>query len=687
MLFQISLSNIRKSIKDYAVYFFTLIIGVAVFYIFNAIETQTAFIRVNETQRELIKILTTAISGVSVFVAIVLGLLIVYASRFLMKRRNKEFALYMMLGMSKWKISALLLCETVIIGIGSLIVGLLIGVSLSQVMSAVVANLFEADMNDYKFTVSGSAITKTILYFGIMYLVVMIRSGFVISKCRLITLMNSGKRSEKITMKNPWLCVVVFLISAAVLVWAYHTVGWDFEHLNEKKIGLAILAGIVSTFFIFWSVSGMLLRVIMSAKGVYHRGLNSFTFRQISSKINTTIASMTVICLMLFVTICTLSTAFTIRNSLNKGVEDNFPVDFYGRFSLHINDSSDDSSYRTGDIDDVYAQQNMSIYDDFGEYRHFHDYVESNFTFDTFAGDRKDELTGSSMSIYAMMNFDISFLKLSDYNAIMELYGQKQIELGDGEYAVSANASGMPEMYDKLLEDGTEITVFGNALKPRSKKCVISSFYPDMNASNTGTIIVPDNAVSEEYRGVDYFVGNYNATDKKGREAAEQTAIDHWTYVMHWYQSETKYGSMQSIETRIEAANDAIGIGAVVTFLGLYIGFIFLVSCGAILALKELSESADSIPRYTMLRKLGVEEKEISRSIFLQSGIFFLLPLLLACLHSYAGMRFAKIGLDLLVTENYVKPVIFTAIVLIAIYGGYFLLTFLGSKAITREQK
>lgn len=691
MLFKISLSNIRKSIKDYAVYFFTLVIGVAVFYVFNAIETQTAFLKVNEDQREMIKILTTAISGVSVFIAVVLGLLIVYASRFLMKRRNKEFALYMMLGMSKWKIAGLLLCETVIIGIGSLFVGLLIGIGLSQVMSAVVANLFEADMNDYRFTVSASAIVKTIIYFSIMYVVVILRSGVVIGRCRLITLMNSGRRSEKITMKNPWLCVIVFLISAAVLGWAYHTVGWDFEHITERRIGLAILAGIVSTFFIFWSVSGMLLRVIMSAKGVYHRGLNSFTFRQLSSKINTTIASMTVICLMLFVTICTLSTSFTIRNSMNKGVEDNFPVDFYGRFALHTHDPSDDpsddSSYHTGNIDDVYAQQNMSIYDDFGEYHHFYDYIESNFTFDTFAGDRKEELTGSSMSIYAMMNFTISFLKLSDYNAVMKLYGQKQIELNDGEYAVSANAAGMPEMYDKLLEDSTEITVFGNTLRPGSKKCILSSFYPDIQASNTGTIIVPDNAVSEKYRGVDYFVGNYSAADKKGKEAAEKTARDHWNYVLRWYKSPTENGYMSGIETRIEAANNAIGIGAIVTFLGLYIGFIFLVSCGAILALKELSESADSMPRYMMLRKLGVEERDISKSIFRQSGIFFLLPLLLACLHSYAGMRFAKIGLDLLVTENYIKPIIFTAVILIAIYGGYFLLTFLGSKAMVKEQK
>ncbi|MBR3666165.1 MAG: ABC transporter permease, partial [Ruminococcus sp.] len=246
MLFKISLSNIRKSLKDYAVYFFTLVVGVAVFYVFNAIETQTAFLSVSEDHREFIKFLVQAISAVSVFVAVVLGLLIVYASRFLMKRRNKEFALYMMLGMSKWKISALLLCETVMIGIGSLFVGLLIGVGLSQVMSAVVANLFEADMTDFRFTISGSAIAKTIIYFSIMYAVVIIRSGIVIGKCRLITLMQSGRRSEKITMKNPWLCVIVFLISAAVLGYAYYMVCWNQMDLGHKKILAAILMGAVS---------------------------------------------------------------------------------------------------------------------------------------------------------------------------------------------------------------------------------------------------------------------------------------------------------------------------------------------------------------------------------------------------------------------------------------------------------
>ena len=682
MLFKISLSNIRKSIKDYAIYFFTLVIGVAVFYVFNAIETQTAFLSVSEDRREIINVLTKSISAVSVFVAVVLGLLIVYASRFLMKRRNKEFALYMMLGMSKWKISALLLCETVIIGVGSLFVGILIGVGLSQVMSAVVANLFEADMNDYRFTVSTSSILKTIIYFGIMYVVVMLRSGFVISKCKLITLMQSGKRSEKITLKNPWLCVIVFLIASAVLGYAYYLVGWNQVKLDENKILAAIAMGAVATFFIFWSVAGMLLRVVMSAKGIYHRGLNSFTFRQISSKINTTVASMTIICLMLFLTICTLSTAFVIRNSMNSQVEEFFPVDVYCEIENH---SENDGPAYT-DIDKYYEQKNVSLYDELGDYHKFHTYTSSELSFRDYLA---YALNGQE-HIVELSDYRIEMVKLSDYNALMKLYGSKKLELADNEYAVLVSFSSMMDYYDYVLADKPEINVFGNTLTAKTDKCIYGFIRPSGQPMNTGIFVVPDSAVDESGAGAEILVGNFNASDKKGIAEAEKSFRENWDKVMNnrKYEEEiSKNGYMCSMLTRQEIADDAVGVSALVTFLGLYIGFIFLVSCGAILALKELSESADSIPRYTMLRKLGVEEREIKRSVFRQSGIFFLLPLLLACIHSYFGMRLGRFMLEMLVNGSFIKPIIFTSSVIVAIYGGYFLLTFICSKAIIKEQK
>lgn len=198
MLFKLSLKNIRKSFKDYAIYFFTLILGVAIFYVFNAIESQTVLLNVTATTRDIITLMTNMLSGVSVFVSLILGFLIIYASRFLIKRRNKEFGIYLTLGMSKRKISTILFIETLFIGIISLFVGLFIGAILSQVMSLLVANMFEADMTKFTFIFSKSACIKTLLYFSIMYLIVMIFNVINISRCKLIDLINHSKKTEKL---------------------------------------------------------------------------------------------------------------------------------------------------------------------------------------------------------------------------------------------------------------------------------------------------------------------------------------------------------------------------------------------------------------------------------------------------------------------------------------------------------
>ena len=210
---KLSFRNIKKSFKDYAIYFFTLILGVAIFYVFNSIESQTVLLDVTESTYEVIGMMTTMLSAASVFVAFILGFLIIYASRFLIKRRNKEFGIYMLLGMSKRKISMILFFETILIGIISLAVGLGIGVLLSQLMSMLVANMFEADMTKYQFIFSQDACIKTLIYFGIMYVIVMLFNAINVGKCKLIDLIQTSKKSETIKLKNPLLCTVVFILS------------------------------------------------------------------------------------------------------------------------------------------------------------------------------------------------------------------------------------------------------------------------------------------------------------------------------------------------------------------------------------------------------------------------------------------------------------------------------------------
>ena len=195
-LFKLSLKNMHQSLKDYAIYFFTLILGVAIFYIFNAMDSQTIMIEATSSKREMIELTVQVMSVLSVFVSFVLGFLIIYASQFLIKRRKKEFAIYMLLGMSKAKISRVLLLETLSIGLVSLIAGLGIGVVLSQGMSVVVASLFEVPMTGFRFVFSLSATLKTFTYFSIMYILVMIFNTITVNRCRLIELLQARSKSE-----------------------------------------------------------------------------------------------------------------------------------------------------------------------------------------------------------------------------------------------------------------------------------------------------------------------------------------------------------------------------------------------------------------------------------------------------------------------------------------------------------
>lgn len=685
MLFKLSFSNIRKSFRDYAIYFFTLIIGVAVFYVFNAIGEQTAFLQVSQNTNDIIDLLKNMLNGISVFVSVVLGLLIVYASRFLMKRRNKEFALYLILGMGKGKISAILLIETIIIGLGSLGVGLLIGIGLSQIMSTLVANLFEADMTEYTFMVSSEAIIKTAIYFGIMYLVVMIFNSFMISKCKLINLLQSGKKSEKLKLKNPVLCVIIFIISACALGYAYYTAGWKTNDMSTEKLFKLIATGAISTFLIFWSVSGMMLRVVMSMKKTYYKGLNSFTFRQISSKVNTTVASMTVICLMLFVTICTLSSAFSIRNSMNANLKEMCPADYELCYSEY-----NSQTYQNKHIDIVEKahEYGYNFEEDLSEYVHFHDYGDDNFTFADSLGSHLEEVQQQ----YKFMDYETleNIVRLSDYNALMRIYGREEISLNENEFALICDFKSLKTIRNNTLKTDKEITVFGHTLTSKYDECQDGFIDISSQHINAGFYVVPDSVVDENYANKDYLIGNYNAGTKEEKQVIEDKIHNKYRdFIKDYTSSQNDHNNhyMYIINTKIDIAEATIGLGAMVTFIGLYIGLIFLISCAAILALKQLSESVDSISRYEMLRKIGAEESDISKSLFRQTGIFFLLPLLLACVHSVFGMKFSMFILEVFGTEKIAESIGFTSIMILLIYGGYFLITYLCSKSIIKSHK
>lgn len=680
MLFKLSLKNIKKSIKDYAIYFFTLILGVAIFYVFNAIDDQTVMMNVSSSTYEIIKLLTSILSSVSVFVSFILALLIIYASRFLIKRRNKEFGIYLTLGMSKRKISLILFFETLIIGILSLAVGLGVGFILSQLMSIIVANMFEANLTKFTFIFSKSACLKTLLYFSIMYLIVMIFNTINISKCKLIDLIHSNKKSEKIKLKNPYICTVIFIISCIVLGFAYYQVTSGINNGSIVKIiYVPIILGAISTFFIFWSLSGLLLRIFMSIKKIYYKGLNSFTLRQFSSKINTTVFSTTIICLMLFITICVLSSALSMKNSLNKNLTDLSPRDIELSKSSNVNlEESDLTDIKKQNLrlnfEEIFAKFGFDIDANFKNTVYFSLYFDDSVTLKSTLGSYYK--IAKKQYPYLRYNDYIILMTNSDYNNLAASFNLEKVTLKSNEYVVVGNYQEMLNIKNEALKRNTKITLNQKSYYPKYQKAINGFYEMESQKSEVGFIVLPDNALSDDKKIMNRMIADYN-----GNQADIEAKINSITEKTSFY---TDYGL--TLNTKKDIRDASVGLGAIVTFLGLYLGIIFLISCAAILALKELSESSDNAEKFNMLRKIGVDEKMINKTLFRQIGIFFMFPLLLAIIHSIFGIMFCNIILKTMGISFNLKAVIITAILMVFIYGGYFLVTYICSKNIIKEK-
>lgn len=680
MLFKLSLKNISKSIKDYTIYFFTLILGVAIFYVFNAIDDQTIMLNVSSSTYEIIKLLTQILSGVSVFVSFILAFLIIYASRFLIKRRNKEFGIYLTLGMSKRKISLILFFETLIIGIASLALGLGIGVSLSQLMSIVVANMFEANLTKFTFIFSKSACLKTLLYFSIMYLVVMIFNTINISKCKLIDLIHANKKSEKIKLKNPYLCTIIFILSCILLGYAYYEVTGDISTLSDYKILYSSIAfGALATFFIFWSLSGLLLRIFMSLKKVYYKGLNSFTLRQFSSKINTTVFSTTIICLMLFITICVLSTALSMKNSLNKNLTTFAPHDI--EFAQTIPDSNDEETSDTQkapaqlSLAEVLKKNGLDIQKTFQNITYFSLYYDDTINLKETLGSYFETVKKS----YPYLRYDtpVILMKNTDYNNIAESFNLEKVTLKKHEYVVVGNYKEMINIQNEALKRNIKITIDDQEYTPKYQKAIYGFYEMGSQETETGFIVLPDETLNDKQKFRNQMIADYKG-DSNTIEEKLNSIINNDTFYLD-------YGITYNTKKDIREAS--IGLGALVTFLGLYLGIIFLISCAAILALKELSESSDNVQKFNMLRKLGVDEKMINKTLFTQIGIFFMFPLILAIIHSIFGIMFCNTILKTMGTSFNLKAVILTSSLIVFIYGGYFLVTYFCSKNIIKENR
>ena len=698
MLFKLSFRNMKKSFKDYAIYFLTLVLGVAIFYMFNSLDSQEAMLKVSQSTRELIQLMIQMLGMISVFIAIVLGFLIVYANNFLINRRKREFGIYMTLGMGRRQISAIILLETILIGIISLVVGLFIGIFASQFMSILVAKLFEADMTEFTFVFSKEACIKTCIYFTVMYIAVIMFNTLTISRYKLINLLTENKKNEKIKIKNPVISIIVFIISCVILGYAYYLVtGGVGELRTAEKLMKPILMGIVGTIGIFWSLSGFILKIIQTRKKIYLKGTNMFVLRQLNNKINTNIISISIICLMLFMTISVLSGSLSIKTSLDEQLDKFTPVDvnLYKPAYLpesYVSEYSGKTIYYTDEqIEDSRHPVSYTLETNGYDLNRLKDIVEipiytlPEWTLKYSLGNAYEQ----TKEKYPMLLYDIpeSIIKVSDYNKIAKVYGEEEYSLNSDEYIVLCNYEQMENIRNQTLSTNSNIEINGKTYHSKYKECKDGFVYMATTEINAGIILVPDDFDLKDENTEQYLlVANYNADTEEGKENIESTLIG--TGDTEFFKNVEEKGIELDGSSKISIKESSKGLTTIIIFIAIYLGVIFLIASAAILALKQLTESSDNKQRYTILRKIGCDEKMINNALFKQIFIFFITPLILAMIHSIFGIKFILSMLEVIASPDELLPsVIVTALVIGAIYGLYFLATYFGSKNIIKEEE
>ena len=614
MFSKLALRNVRRSFRDYGVYLLTLTFGVCLFYTFNSLDGQGAMLFLAKNGNPIVDSIMIFMDIFSVVVAVVLACLILYANRFLLRRRKRELGTYLLLGLSQGQVSRLLFLETGLIGLISLAVGLVLGVAASFGMSALTLSMFEMDVSAMlAVNFSPRAAGKTTIYFGVIFLLVMALSGVQVSRSKLIDLIHGERKNEVLKPRPLGVAVFQFVLGVACILAAYAILlsfGMAMAIAILPVCIVMLSLGTAGTLLVFRSLSGFVMKFVQGHPGLYFKNLNVFTLRQWISKVHTTYLAQTVVCILLLLAIGITASSLGLNSTLTAMTDQEAP------FDVTIQNQSGDT--KLIDFDAVLRAGGLDPN------------TQLAWSYDTLFYYNDKAVTGIEDASAA--------IKVSDCDALLTRQG------------LPAYAGPLPA----LLGQQEDKLSTGNL----GLRCVV---IPDEMA---GQLEVRRQIWSADYAG-----------ENKGETE---------TQLIQLITPLREQLSVRS-ETRLSIYGDMVGNKILALFLGLYLGFTFLLAAAAVLALQQLSQGADNTGRYAILRRLGAEEKQVKKSATQQVALAFLLPLALAVVHSVVGMKAANDIISAVGKVDSAASSAVTAGVILAVYGGYFLATALACRRIAKN--
>lgn len=724
MLCKLAWGNVRRAGRDYLVYLLTLTLGVTVFYAFNTISMQVDIAGIDE--KGLAQVMGSMLGNLTYFLAGVMAFLMVYANNFIMKRRKKEFGLYQVLGMGRGRVATIMALETVIVSVGAFVAGIVLGVGLSQLMTFFTASLFKTQIANFHFFFSVHAFNLTLACMLVMFVLTLLLNLRAVRRTKLIELMGAERRNESIKTRNPWIAIAIFVVGAVLVGVAYYRLlrdGFPLTATDSKlqeamnQFGITTAMVTVGTFALFWGLSGMLIKLLQSLRGVYWRGLNMFTVRQLAAKVNTVCFSMGVIAMLLFLAITSVTCGMSIANVMNENLERYNPVDvsqtyvYYTPETLdyykeYVNPSEADRMVLADSTVDLYPAwhgkgKSADNNDETGKKVDIADVAGEHVQIDSYLsyplGGSDPSVTPSEMcktmgeklpKAFGGSNADMTGLSVtpaSQYNKLRQMMGKEPVHIGHDQYLLTCDMGGeLVDMYTKYMAGGHTLTLGGHELKPAADKSDedTAAIANSAMGSNGGTVVVADELLSQ--LNLQPYSSSLLVNYKQGMDTTEADESIKYTVLDNLLVDGKEPGSWGTFITRSEMYAQAAQMNGLISYLAIYIGFVLVVACAAILSIQQLSNVADGSRSYRVLAQIGCDDRQIRHSVMAQQAVFFLFPLAVGLAHSFVALKVIIELVSIFGNMSIGGTVGLTCAIFLAAYGGYFLVTYLMSTGMVR---
>lgn len=679
MLAKLSLRNVRRSARDFAIYFVTLALGVCLFYAFGSISAQSVLFDLQSASDiDIWKQVDQMMSLFSIVVAIVLGFLVVYANSFLLKRRKKEFGMYLLLGMKPGQVSAIVVMETLSVGVVALVVGLLLGFGVSQLLSFVSAGVFGLIMKDYTFVFSFDALLRTVAAFALIFVLVTVLNVIQVRRQKLISLLSSRFQGGKAKGRNPILCLVGLAVSIAILVWAYVTLEDSGMLVIGQEFTKATVLMVVGTSLFFWSVAGAATAILRRIKGAYYRGLTMFTLRQLSSRMDGACATLTIVCVTLFLGIIVFSTGIGLAKVFVDGAEEGTVFD--DTINLLMDPDTDSTAQKRlfDDPAQVLSQNVPEWHKVVSSAAALHVYNTGMELEQLFRG--IDVKNSSGMEPSEMYGTSTA-VGVTEFNQLRTLCGRDPVSLDSDGYQVVNTAKNLERPAQELCARGHELKVAGTSLHAQGD-VLEQGLQVSALSMESCVLVVPDWVAEKLAAKGNLLHVSLNLMFKNPDiTAADAEAFNEKVLKACFAQD----ASFVSEISAADILNQATLMRFLITYLALYVGFVLLISSAAILAIQQLSQQSDSVGRYRTLTEIGCSRRAIFASLKCQTLVYFLAPLGLALCHwacAYDVLQrtlFSEFGL-----ANTQSIVLASASILV-VYGIYLVLTYVGGRGIVEQ--